>query len=160
MKKHLNKSVFSKEEIRQTLLSYRNTTIEHLLNNKNDSYQVDRNDAYGYFGIMPEWGHKIREYLLQVRKQKQRVVYLDICGRAGGRSLGADRSYCFSLLTSDFSKKISGENKILIDGDLFNGYDFCKFINTIKKGRVAPSFVTFMPMAGLHGYNHLFKGQD
>ncbi|MEK7228010.1 MAG: hypothetical protein AAB681_01485 [Patescibacteria group bacterium] len=159
MKKQQNASVSSLGEIRKILEFYKNATKEALLSNRNDFYRVDRRDASGYFGIMPKWKQKIGEYLFQIRNLKQKVVHIDICGRACGRSLGADKSYCFSLLTSDFSKRLLPNSKILIDGDLFNPVDFSGFLKIIKKGRVAPAFVSFMPMAGLQSYG-FSNGRD
>jgi hypothetical protein len=160
MERHLNKSVSSTKEILGIFKFYKTTTEQGLLENKNDSYLVDRLDASGYFGVMPKWENKIRSYLSGIKKSRQKVVHLDICGRASGISLLADKSYCFSLLTSDFSKSLSSEKRILVDGDLFNQEDFSKFISIVKKGRVAPAFVTFMPMAGLHNYNPFFNSES
>lgn len=114
-----------------------------------DYYRLDRNQTRQYFDIHKKWFFKIKESLL---KQKGKKIHIDICGRTTACRMGFDASYCFSLKTSDFLKKISVNNHFFIDGDVFNPTEFNEFILFIKENKLYPSLVTFEPVAGLHEY--------
>lgn len=147
------------KEIRRVYNYYKRATELHLLENPRDYYRVDKWNAMGYFDIFPKWKKKILTYLSDLKHAKQKIVYVDICGRASGKSLGADISYLFSLKTNEFKRIGYSKEDVFIDGDLFNGTDFLRLLSAIRKGP-PPAFITFMPMAGLHSYTPFLGSKD
>lgn len=118
-----------------------------------DMYRVDIYDASRYFESNPRWEKKIEEYFKEIHSVGENVVYVDICGRASGVRLGADKTYTFSLKTPETRKIISQPGDIFIDGDIFNSKDFFEFITIIEDGGVPPALVTFRPIVGLEKHD-------
>jgi hypothetical protein len=150
IKKNLNDQIMSTfTEMRKVV------TAHHLISGSkpfDDHYRLDRSETYQYFTIHKEWSTKLRDYFAKLRLNNERVVHIDICGRSGARSMGADISYCFSLYTSDFAKKIAAPEKILFDGDILTTKDFNSFVSLVNKD-AAPALITFEPVAGLQAYS-------
>ncbi len=115
-----------------------------------ERYGLDRTIARQYLSFHPEWRKKVEKYLRQLQNGKQPVVYVDICGRATGQSLGADLSYTFSLQPKGRYFTFKGETHV--EGDIFNGGDFGRFLRVIVENGHRPAFVTFVPVAGLQKY--------
>lgn len=130
--------------------------VEHLIGNPNDSYRVDRSDALKYFGIAPKWRQKISDLSSRLKAEQKEFCYVDICGRASGARLGATQSYLFSLKTNKMSRLFHPTSDIFVDGSIFNSRDFSRLVRHIRSGGVRPSFITFMPMAGLQSHSPLF----
>lgn len=130
-------------------------TAHHLISSSkpfDDRYRLDRPETYQYFTIHKEWSTKLHNYFSELHSNNERVVHIDICGRSGARSMGADISYCLSLYTTDFAKEIAAPHKILFDGDIFTTKHFDSFVSFAKKD-VAPALITFEPVAGLQAYS-------
>ena len=143
-------------QIREAVKHYRKTTE---INRCDDYYPVDRYHAAGYFETNKKWKEIIRAYFGGLHNKGKEVVHVDICGRATAESLGADRSYCFSLKTPKHrrrvSRALSDADNVFIEGDLFSTPDFLNFMNRLKEDNVHPALVTFEPIVGLQGYNPL-----
>jgi hypothetical protein len=114
-------------------------------------YRVDRHDASGYLSMWPKWRMKVREYFRSLKEQGERAVYADVCGRASGASLGADKSYSFSLqpLSTFWYRE---DKELRVRGDIFSSKDFYSFVNLLRSNGDNPGFVTFEPIVGLEGY--------
>lgn len=123
-----------------------------------DHHRLDRYYTADYFKIHPQWADKIIKYFRDLRTQGTKVVHADICGRTEASSLGADKSYCFSLKTSEFRKALTPEGQVFCDGDIFDTDDFSRFINKIKQEK--PALITFEPVAGLQDYGPCQKITD
>jgi len=116
-----------------------------------EHYRVDRSDAAHYLRGMPKWSEKIASYFETLKAARVPIVYVDVCGRANGTSLGADITYTFSLQP----KRLSfwhGDEVHHIEGDLFSARDFGKFLRRLEDEVERPAFVTFEPIAGLQNY--------
>lgn len=143
---------------------------EQIINNPSDHYRLDRYDASRYFALHKKRGEEIAECFKKIHNQKQKVVYADICGRATGEKLGADKSYCFSFKTPtsrqsvlELSNVLNGRKKheaVFVDGDIFNSGDFAHFLAQMKKDTSAPALVTFEPVAGLGDYQPIHNTVD
>jgi hypothetical protein len=120
-----------------------------------DEYPLDRHDAENYFWLQKEWKQEIVEYFNTLHSQGKDVVYVDICGRASAKNLGADRSYGFSLKTPEARREQSEAGDTFIDGDIFDSKAFASFLAFLKEKGDQPNFVTFEPAAGLKDYNPL-----
>lgn len=121
-------------------------------NDSSDFYRLDRIDISGYFSLNPKFSRRISDYFQELHNQNKKVVHLDICGRASGISMGADKSYLFSLKIDSFKRIIANSEDILIEGDIFNSNDFSKFLNIVKSDGYSPALITFVPVAGLQDY--------
>lgn len=119
---------------------------------QDDTYRLDRNDAEDYFGILPKWRSKLINYFDSLHEQGEKVVHVDICGRASARSLGADKSYFLSLNPGEFRKAISHKGDVFIDGDVFSPKDFLRLKKRLEEDGARPALVTFKPVAGLQNY--------
>jgi len=119
-----------------------------------DNYRLDRYNVNSYFDIHEKWRDKICSYFHELHDAGEKVVHVDICGRATARSLGADISYCFSFKTPLF-RSILEPNNVFIDGNIFNTSDFSSLINRLRKDNARPALVTFEPVAGLQDYHLL-----
>ncbi|MCR4275958.1 MAG: hypothetical protein NUV90_01065 [Candidatus Parcubacteria bacterium] len=112
---------------------------------------LDRRCATGY-DLEAKWRNRIFDFFRELKKQRKKFVYVDICGRANGRYLGADATYTFSLQSTDRLWSFERDEGTHIRGDFFNPRDFYGFIRLLRRKRVAPAFVTFHPVAGLQSY--------
>ncbi len=113
----------------------------------------DRYKAYEYLERFPDLVRTVRGYSKSLREVGEEIVHVDICGRATGESLGANRSYCFSLQASeDRIGWAAKEKNILINGDIFSSRQFGFFINRLKQDKAEPAIITFEPVAGLGKY--------
>lgn len=144
------------KELRQVQAFYKNATELNFLENPSDRYRVDRFDAMGYFDIFPKWKNKVISYIEDLKKMKEKFVYIDVCGRASGQRLGADTSYLFSLRTDKLKRMARPKGDVFVDGDLFNRKDFSVLLGLVRED-VAPAFITFRPMAGLQNYSFINK---
>jgi hypothetical protein len=138
--------------IRKALELHKKSTEETREANNTDHYRVDRSNAERYFALHPEWQRKIKKYFQHIHSKGETVVYVDICGRASGDSLGADKTYCFSLKTPEMAKVFTSDNTSFIDGDIFNSKDFSNLLDKIEEGGVQPALVTFEPIVGLQAH--------
>ncbi len=122
---------------------------------QDDEYRVDRYDVVEYFAMISKWKLEVMKFLEEVHDLGEKVLFLDICGRATGYNLGADISYCFSIENTDFRKILSKPRDNFFDGDIFNSNDFSDFLNKVSGVGIPPALVTFAPMAGLTSYYSL-----
>ena len=107
-----------------------------------------KKDADEYFAFVnPEWRTQVKSFFSELHKTGEKVVYLDICGTADGKRLGADKTINFSLKTP--KNKKPRKDRILIEGDIFSRDDFRGLIDHIIREQKSPALVTFEPYAGL-----------
>lgn len=140
------------EKIVDVIHFHHNVVVESLAYKRGmDYHQVDRNHTYEYLKSFPKWIEKIEKYFEELHNKSLSVVHIDICGRTEAKSLGADKSYCFSLKASGITKAFAPAHQVFFDGDIFNTVDFSKFIKLIKSEK--PALITFEPLAGLE--NHM-----
>ncbi len=121
----------------------RKTTGEH--------YRLNRLDGSSYLDSFPKWQWEITSYLSELRAKGEEPVYVDICGRADGFTLGAVKCYSFSLQPVP-NYFLPSEHRVMVSGNIFSGKDFNSFIQLLRKNGSRPAFVTFEPVAGLQYY--------
>ncbi len=116
-----------------------------------EHYRLDRLDGSSYLDSFPKWQREITSYLSELRAKGEEPVYVDICGRAHGFTLGAVKCYSFSLqpIPNYF---LPSEHKVMVEGNLFSGKDFNTFIQFLRNSGSRPAVVTFEPVAGLQYY--------
>ncbi len=136
--------------VREPLLRLRHTTEMALLEDHHH-YGLDRVRPLEYFWGCDAWVHCVCRYLDSLHKKGDKVVYVDVCGRASGHFVGADKSYGFSLQPVDFHI-FRPEDDIAVQGDLFRLRDFSRFINLLRNRGDQPALVTFVPVVGLQAY--------
>jgi hypothetical protein len=135
-------------ELRKTIEFHHSISF---INKQGDDYfRLDRADTSQYFRYHKIWEQKIQKYFQTLKKKKIPIIHVDICGRTNAKNLGADKSYCFSLKTSQIKRAFADKNQVFIDGDLFNTEEFNILIKSIKEEQ--PALGTFEPVAGLQSY--------
>ncbi|HAE36646.1 MAG: hypothetical protein UR85_C0004G0014 [Candidatus Nomurabacteria bacterium GW2011_GWF2_35_66] len=139
------------DKIVEVMQFHHNAVVESLRYKRGiDYYPVDRIHTYEYLKSFPEWTEKIGKYFEELHSESLGVVHVDICGRTEAQSLGADKSYCFSLKASDITRAFAPPHQLFFDGDIFNTTDFSSFIKLIKDEK--PALITFEPLAGLEDH--------
>jgi hypothetical protein len=144
--------ITDKKEIRDVFRYHRRMSELQSAENPTDQYRLDRRSLNQYFGIFPKWKEKISAYFQDLEAQGEKIVHVDVCGRASGQSFGVATSYLFSFKTDRFKRILASPSDVYVDGDLFDPADFHRLLDSIRNGGTAPAFVTFMPVAGLHQY--------
>lgn len=139
------------EEVRRTLRHHRDSSKR-----QPSFYRVDSSGAYNYFDCNPDYREQILNYFRKLRGEGVPIVHLDICGVATVQSLGGNKSYCFSLKDSS---GIDWRGNQTVQGDLFSGRDFNRFLREVKSQPVAPALITFRPIVGLQDNNPSLNGQ-
>ncbi len=151
------------------VLRYHKRKSERRRRTDDGYYRVNRLNASQYFffdnnefGIQSEWRKQVTSFFHQVHDQGQKVVYLDLCGEASARSLGADVSYTFSFqpyFTSELTNVIHpGVQKS--DGDIFSLRDFSQMLQLIRDKGERLSLVTFDPIVGLQTHTPSHENKD
>ena len=79
-----NTSKMHFEKVRKVLELHQTFSKEKIINDSDDRYRVDRYNASEYFDIHEKRIHKIHEYFDEIKKKKEKIIYVDICGRASG----------------------------------------------------------------------------
>lgn len=111
-------------------------------------WEVYRSDASEYF-LSDEWQERVRNFFDKLHQNGEKAVYVDLCGTANGATLGADKSYGFSL---QIPKNLETTSKyVLIEGDIFSSKDFQKLLSQLKHDE-QPALVTFEPYGGIQGH--------
>lgn len=136
-------------EIRRTIIHLK--TIGQKNKAGGEYYRLDRSDGSRYLEPFPKWQREITKYLAELRAKGEVPVYVDICGRAHGRVLGAVKNYSFSLQPIE-NHFFQSDDETLIEGNLFASRDFNSFIRLLRENDSCPAFVTFEPVAGLQSY--------
>ena len=139
-------------EIRKAI-EFNNEMSEKAQPTDGERFRLNRYGAELYFTHFQKWREEIGSYFNEVKAQGDKVTYVDVCGRANGRKLGADISYCFSLQTPRSADWFHDEEDVLMEGDIFSAKDFYGFVSRIKEDGNQPSLVTFEPVAGLQDYS-------
>lgn len=130
-------------EIRSVLKYHRDASKRH-----SPFYRVDTSNACNYFNCNSSYREQILNYFSKLREEGIPIVHLDICGVATVQSLGGDMSYCFSLKDDS---EIDWQGNRIVQGDLFNGRDFDRFLREVRSHQEKPALVTFRPIVGLQG---------
>ncbi|MDO8729275.1 MAG: hypothetical protein Q7K26_05340 [bacterium] len=157
MDTYIQGSVCNSTKVREAILYNRSRTQDVLKNSQ--YYRLDRSRASDYLWCDDgAWKTAIQTFFQSLRQHGERVVYVDVCGRANASSLGADRNYSFSLQPTDYHFLRCKEN-LCVQGDIFNARDFYSFVNLLRKNKDYPAFVTFVPVAGLQRYTPWHKAE-
>jgi hypothetical protein len=143
------KFMSNREEIEKTIELHH--SISYINKQGDDYFRLDRADTSQYFRYHKTWEQKIRKYLQSLKKKNIQVVHVDICGRTNARTLGSDKSYCFSLKVSEITRSFANKDQEFVDGDLFDTREFNPFLRFIKEKQ--PALITFEPVAGLQSYS-------
>lgn len=149
MHEETNVFVRGSTEIRRTIVNLKTTGQRRRA--AGEYYRLDRFDGSRYLEPFPKWRREITEYLAELRARGETPVYVDICGRAHGRALGAVKNYSFSLQPTE-NHFFQSDDEILIEGNLFSSKDFNSFVRLLRENNSRPAFVTFEPVAGLQSY--------
>ncbi len=112
-----------------------------------ERYRLDRLSAEAYMDVDAEFRKKVYHFLRTLRGSGEKVVYVDICGRA--KLDWADANYSFSLQENYWKSDQIPERFV---GDLFSAKDFYGFLRMLRNNGHRPSFVTCEPVAGLNEY--------
>ena len=136
-------------EIRSTLRHHRDSSKRHP-----PFYRVDNSQADSYFKRNHDYRKQILQYFSKLRDRGIPIVHLDICGIATVQSLGGDMSYCFSL-KDDSGFDYQGNQRV--QGDLFCGRDFGKFLGEVRAQPEAPALITFRPIVGIQDNDPLWS---
>jgi len=132
-------------EIRAVVSQFRNCTSEK--QKGGERYRLDRLSAEAYMDVDAEFRKKVYRFLRTLHESGEKVVYVDICGRA---KLGwADINYSFSLQENYWESDRIPQRFV---GDLFSAKDFYGFLRMVRNNGHRPSFVTCEPVAGLNKY--------
>ncbi len=91
----------------------------------------------------------VRGFLTRLRSRGKDAVYVDLCGRAVGGSLAANKSYNFSIQPI-CSAPIEGVVRVC--GDFYSAKHFSLFTTLLAQRGDYPAFVSFDPVAGLLRY--------
>ena len=145
------RSVRASTEIRDALCLIQNISAKERAGS--GYYRLNRVFADLYLQGLPKWETKIRRFFNTLREQGKSVVFVDVCGRATGASLGADKSYSFSLQPVDIHHFCQCEKEVRVRGDVFIAADFYSFVRLIRSNGDKPALVTFKPVAGLQSYS-------
>lgn len=137
------------EEIRRVVENHKVISDEAA---KDDDYRVDRYAAREYFSGQPEWLEKVKVFFDELHKKGEKVVHVDLCGRANALNIGADVSYLFSLKPPELRKAMGDSREVFVDGSIFDVTDFRALTEMIKEESVSPALVTFVPVAGLKAH--------
>jgi hypothetical protein len=129
------------EDIRSTLRHHRDSS-----GRQPRSYRVDSIRASQYFRGNPTYEKEVLRYFQKLKGRGIPIVHLDICGRATIQSLGGNMSYCF---TQNDDSEFDRQGNRIIQGDLFNGKDFNRFLKEVTSHPEAPALITFRPIVGL-----------
>lgn len=116
-----------------------------------DYWGLDRR-CVAHYNLEEKWRSQVSDFLKELKAQRRKIVYVDICGRASGRALGADETYTFSLQSPNRLNSFERDGGTHIRGDFFNPRDFYGFVRLLRRKRLSPAFVTFHPVAGLQLY--------
>lgn len=114
-------------------------------------YRLDRSSGIGYLELFPKWQREISDYLRQLQQGGVDPVYVDICGRATISGIRDSKNYSFSLQPVDARWHI--RDGVRIQGDIFASRDFARFLGCIRQAGDQIAFATFVPVAGLQGYD-------
>jgi hypothetical protein len=140
--------VCSRSDLRAALAHLH--SISEKARQRDGYYRVDRHSIAAYFDLRNSWMRQLRSYLESLTNDKERIVCVDVCGRATGCRWGADHSYTYSL--QPLGAFTGSANESHVRGDLFNGREFGAFIKTIAANGERPAVVAFEPLAGLEAY--------
>lgn len=158
-KQHETKEVrVSYTELKRAILELRQRTQKHQEYYRGH-YRSSRSWVTEYFTGFPKWRNQVIAYVSKLRKEKQRIVHVDICGEASAVGIGATISYWFSLAKKPFldehDKALS-----LVNGDLFDSGDFNRFVRDMKRRKEQIAFITFSPDTRLQSYGPTYRPTD
>lgn len=149
MKPEITRPTVSFGDIRKGLAHLHKKSKDQL--SDPEFYRLDRNSAYDYMRGLPEWIDLVRQYFAEIKARGEKVVYVDVCGRADARCWGADINYSFSTQPTD-KHYFRDKRNICVVGNIFNSKDVGAFVNTLRGRGHRPALVTFEPCAGLQPF--------
>lgn len=134
-------------DVRSTVRALREITARRA---DDQYYRVDRRNAAEYLWDRDDWKKLISEFFSQLGGKGHDIVFVDVCGRASARSMGATHNYSFSLQkVGTFDDNEDGSQ---VRGDIFNSRDFYSFVNLLRERGHFPAWVTCEPIVGLQSY--------
>lgn len=116
-----------------------------------EHYRLDRMSGFSYLELFPKWQREIADYLRQLKQDGTEPVYVDVCGRATLREVIGSKNYNFSLQSTDAHWHIYDD--VRFQGNIFAARDFARFLQHIRQAGDEIAFATFVPVAGLQGYD-------
>lgn len=115
-------------------------------------YGCDIKNALEYLEATPDWLSKITRYFVELKTLNETAVYVDVCGRARGDSIGAQVNFSYSLQPPEYPFRVNSDPG-RIHGDIFNGKQYAQFLKMLRDTGNRPALVTFHPVAGLQEYS-------